>query len=404
LVSDIESYASLLRKLSNSWFPAQVEVFFDGASLVMTEETIAGSQHSIDMEMFMIGGDYGERILRMLDSKAREGVKVRLIHREGTSIRCGVALKRLGQYVTRSRNMDASHHYRPTVDRLFLNELKHSPIRRGHFPLHRFGHSLSAPLKLAHDKLIIVDGQCAIMGGMNLADAVAENHDLFVKITGHAVAAPSIAFEYDWSLTHPGKSGPNRTVFPPTSETGNTSDVLRFLTTRPHSRDQLDDVIGIIAAAKKRIWIEMFYVTEHRIIRALIRAIRRNVDVRVICDPNEYSLGLPMRGAPNLPFVGELAGGGVPIRLFDTAPGKQMHQKSMLLDDEFVYTGATNFTRMSFRANTESSVLIRSRSVAKIFEKRFLDDWRNFSKEPDHDLIRRRRSYLGIVRRLSRYI
>jgi phosphatidylserine/phosphatidylglycerophosphate/cardiolipin synthase-like enzyme len=381
-----------------------VEVFFDSASLIMAEETIANSRRSIDIEMFMIGGEYGERILRLLDSKARAGVKVRLIHREGVSIRCGVALKRFGQYVTRSRGMDASHHYRPTVDRLFSNELKLSPIRRGHFPLHRFGNFISNPLKLAHDKLIIVDGQFAIMGGMNLADAVAANHDLFIKFTGPAVAAPSAVFEYDWALAHPGKSSAGRAIIPPVIKGEDAIDALCFLTTRPHSRNQLEDVLQILATAKERIWIEMFYMTDPRIIHALILAAGKNVDVRILCDPNEYSLGLPMRGAPNLPFVGELAVADVPIRLFNTAPGRQMHQKSMLVDDELVYTGATNFTRMSFRSNTESSVLIRSRNVAKIFEQRFLEDWACFSTKPDWRILRKRQFYLSIVRRLSRYM
>ena len=402
--TDTEFRVSLLRQINNRWFPAKIEVFFDRNAHSMAEETIAGAQRTIEMEMFMIGGEYGERVMQLLDDKARKGICVRLIHREGASIRCGVALKKLGQLLGRSRNRHSSHHYIPAVDHLFATHLKHSPIQRSHFPLSRFGSILSAPLKLAHDKLIIIDRQFAIMGGMNLASAVAENHDLFIRISGPAVSAATALFESDWLLTHPDHTSDRPSVPSPRTNSVDTPDEVRFLTTRPQAQDHVTDVLQLMAAAKERLWLEMFYLTEPTIIRALILAVKRNLDVRIICDPNEFSLGLPMRGAPNLPFVAELAAAGVPVRLFRSAPGSQMHQKSMLIDTDFVYTGATNFTQMSFRANTESSVLIRSRNVTGIFERRFLEDWNSFSTPPDHDIIRRRRLYLGVVRHLSRYI
>ena len=393
---------SFFRHLSNSWFDGRVEVFFDRDSLTMVEATIAGAQCSIDMEMFMIGGEYGERILRLLDRKARNGVQVRLIHREGASIRFGVLLKRLAHRITLRRRMNAERHYVPATDRLFQTELKFSPIMRGHFPLGHFGPCPLSPLKLAHDKLIIVDGNIAIMGGLNLAAAVADNHDLLIRISGPAVTAAAAIFTTDWSLTHPGEEGNSHGVsLDSISSAESGPDRLRFLVTRPGARKQLTAVLQLIDGACERLWIEMFYLTEPLIIQALSQAVIRGVNVRVICDPNEYSLGLPMRGAPNLPFVSDMIAAGVPVRLFRALPGNQMHQKSLLLDSEHVYTGATNFTRMSFLANTESSVVIRSKHVAEIFERRFREDWEEHSVLPDMNLIRRRRAYLGVVRLLS---
>ena len=75
------------------WHPGCVEVFFDRAALAMALRTLRAARASIDMEMFLLGGQLGLRVLRLLDQKARAGVRVRLIHRECPSIRAGVVAK-----------------------------------------------------------------------------------------------------------------------------------------------------------------------------------------------------------------------------------------------------------------------------------------------------------------------
>jgi phosphatidylserine/phosphatidylglycerophosphate/cardiolipin synthase-like enzyme len=81
-----------------------------------------------------------------------------------------------------------------------------------------------------------------------------------------------------------------------------------------------------------------------------------------------------------------------------------MHQKSMLVDEEIVMVGATNYTRQSFRVNTESMFVIKNGELAGIFEARFLTDWRRFSDLPHTDTIVSRRIYYLLARWVSRYI
>ena len=131
---------------------------------------------------------------------------------------------------------------------------------------------------------------------------------------------------------------------------------------------------GCTAGARRRIWVQMFHVTEPTLVRALGRAARRAVDVRVLCDPNEFSLGVQLSGAPNLPFVKALMELGVPVHLCDAAPGAQMHQKSIVVDSSRVFAGATNLTRQSFRVNTESAFFVDGPDLAEVFERRFTDE------------------------------
>jgi phosphatidylserine/phosphatidylglycerophosphate/cardiolipin synthase-like enzyme len=384
-----------------------IDVFFDRRALAMAVRTVRSARRSVDLEMFLIGGPLGRAVLRQLDRKARAGVRVRLLHREGLTIRAVAACKPWLKATRRWQQAHPEHHYTPEVGRIFRGPLSGSPIQRAGFPLRAFRGRGFAPLKLAHDKIIVVDDETAIVGGMNLATAVCRNCDLLLRLTGPAAAAPAAVFEYDWRLAA-GRKAP----FPHWVAGSNgegpevraDDDRLRMVVTRPDCANQLDAVRGLISGARRRIWVQMFYVTDPVVVGDLIAARARGVDVRVLCDANEFSLGLRLHGAPNLPFVEDLLRGGVAARVFDSRPGTQMHQKSIVVDSRFVFAGATNLTRQSFRVNTESAVIVDDADLARTFEDRFEQCWTSGAAEPSPRTFERRRLYLGVVRALSRFI
>lgn len=385
------------------WLPATVDVAFDHAGLAMVIGALEQAQESIDVEMFLIGGEYGRRVLRLLDSKAREGVRVRLINQEADSISAGRYLKKLLLTLDPVHGTQPQHHYTPVVDELFAGELSDSPVQRAAYPLRAFKQG-SAFLRLAHDKLIIIDSRLAITGGMNLATSVLKNHDLMIAVSGPAVAGPVAIFNYDWTLAT-GESPPISELSLGRAHGGSSlPQMLKFLVTRPECDDQYREIAGLIDGAQHRIWLHMFYLTEPAIIERLIAAHEREVDVRIIIDPNEYSLGLHLYGAPNIGFVGDLLSAGVAIRYYQSMPGRQMHQKSMIVDEELLYTGATNFTRQSLYANTESGLVIKDGGIVRIFSQRFREDWLQYSVEPSIEVLQRRRLYAWFVRFFARFI
>jgi phosphatidylserine/phosphatidylglycerophosphate/cardiolipin synthase-like enzyme len=395
---------ALLDDLGRTEFTGDVEAFFDADAIHMVEEEISLARTSIDLEVFMLGGPLGERVLRLLDQKARAGVRVRLIHAEGLSIRVGVAVKSL-MLLCAGRRVDPCRDHVPVARRLFGRDLARSPIEWARFPLSAFPGALTAPLQLAHDKLVLVDGDCAMTGGMNLSTATSNNHDLLLRIRGSAVAGMQLLFDYDFWLAR-GLRSELPTLRPaPDSLATNAlaTSSVQYLFTRPHGARALDVLVDVLRAARKRVWVEMFYVTEPRTIAALGDACSRGLDVRVICDPNEYSLGLRLRGAPNLPYARHLERLGVPVRLFQTRPGSQMHQKSLIIDDDLAVAGSTNLTRQSFRVNTESAAIVRGTALVRALEGRFLEDWRQ-SKAPHPSIYRQRRLYFLIVHALGRYV
>jgi hypothetical protein len=76
---------------SDDLLPGRAEAFVDRAALAMAVREIRRARTSIDLEVFMLGGPLGRRVLRLLDRMARAGVRVSLLHRDGLSIASGHA-------------------------------------------------------------------------------------------------------------------------------------------------------------------------------------------------------------------------------------------------------------------------------------------------------------------------
>ncbi len=388
--------ASGSRVTDSGWRSGRVEAFFDRRALAMALRTLRGARSSIDLEMFLIGGRLGERTLRLLDRKARAGIRVRLIQRDITGVHAGgLAIRALARLLSFEGDRP-EYHYVPLVERLFSTELRGSPIERRRFPMRLFRRAGFRPFRVAHDKILVVDDEIAVTGGMNLATAVARNHDVLVRVTGPAVVSLAAVFEHDWRMASDPEARPPD--LPPEPRSGSWPHRLRFIVTRPRRAEQLDVILELIGGAARRVWVEMFVLAEPRIVAALAAARSRGLDVRVLVDPMEYSLGIRLHGAPNLPFVEDLLRAGVSVHLFRNAPGRQMHQKSVVADGCRVLTGTTNFTRYAFRANTESSILVEGDDVARIYEQRFLDDWLHESAPPDPAIFVRRRAWMRLIR------
>lgn len=104
----------------------------------------------------------------------------------------------------------------------------------------------------------------------------------------------------------------------------------------------------------------MFYLADRPIIRALKRAARRGVSLRVLLDPNKDAFGRTKNGMPNRQVAHELVTAGVPVRWAATH-GEQMHAKLLVARHADcageVLLGSANFTRRNVRDfNLETNV------------------------------------------------
>lgn len=233
-------------------------------------------------------------------------------------------------------------------------------------------------VNIDHVKLMVIDGNQALIGGMNWSSHSPANHDADVKIQGPVVSQAEHIFDDDW-LFSGGKANPAAGHKEPT-----TSDKIKFLTTTPQeegggSNDIKTAVMDGIAGAKKSVHVEMYTFTDTHVVQAMKDAHARGVDVKVIVDPTQKTY--------NQPAVDELKKSGIDVRWYkaDASTRQLLHAKWGVFDDSELIIGSANWTGAGLsadgipsataKANHEADVDIKDSATASVFEKQFMKDW-----------------------------
>ncbi|MBK7419997.1 MAG: phospholipase D-like domain-containing protein [Nitrospira sp.] len=134
----------------------------------------------------------------------------------------------------------------------------------------------------------------------------------------------------------------------------------------------IDRVVGLYAHATRYIYVSVYALTAPSVVKALVEAKRRGVDVRVITDrerlndPKQHSAVNTLRLA------------GVPIRI--NRHDALMHLKQVVIDDAVNTSGSANHTTSGNRYNDERlDVITDARLTAKAREK-FLTMWNDHER------------------------
>lgn len=139
------------------------------------------------------------------------------------------------------------------------------------------------------------------------------------------------------------------------------------------NRRYFDETLRAIQEAKKSIFLVMYHVPFDpsdrtspvtRLIEALIEVKGRGVRVRVILD-QEIRTERSRKGAPmkNLRAYHFLKENGVSVS-FDSL-GKRTHAKLLVIDEEIVILGSTNWSREALDENYEANLRVRSPETAR---------------------------------------
>lgn len=255
-----------------------------------------------------------------------------------------------------------------------------------------------------HRKLCVVDGRVGYLGGMNIADRYIDGgrkfdywRDTHVRVEGPVVAALQYSFAVDWHfmgqplieeavITHPtpsGKIAAQLLTSGPTSQW--TSIALMF-----HKA---------IASARKRVYIQTpYFLPTDTLLKDLTTAALAKVDVRVMIPAHSDSVLLNFASAS---YITQTLRAGVKFYFYTAG---MLHSKVIIVDDEFVTIGSTNFDFRSFEHNFEGNLFFYSRE----FASRMLDIYRadlrkceriNPAKWRSRPLVRR--AVESVVRLLS---
>jgi phosphatidylserine/phosphatidylglycerophosphate/cardiolipin synthase-like enzyme len=222
--------------------------------------------------------------------------------------------------------------------------------------------------KANHRKLIVCDdgkgGITGIITSANAHDASSLHSNVGIRVSGAALlplleSELALAREAGWQGEWAVPELAEATIASP-----ETTAQVQVLTEGEIAAAILRNIEG--ARACDTIDVAMFYLSERRMVRALIAAARRGVTVRVILDPNKDAFGRSKNGIPNRSVATELGAasdGAIKVRWFRTH-GEQFHSKLVAIRtaNEYWFTlGSANLTRrnlddFNLEANLAASV------------------------------------------------
>jgi phosphatidylserine/phosphatidylglycerophosphate/cardiolipin synthase-like enzyme len=216
-------------------------------------------------------------------------------------------------------------------------------------------------MKANHRKVLVADdgagGLIGLVGSMNPHDASGAHSNTALQVRGAALTA-LLASELavarfsgwrgDWPMPAVVATAAPAATAATTAPRAGPALRLRTLT-EGAIRDALLEQIAL-AQRDDRIDLAMFYLSERRIIDALVAAAARGVTIRVLLDPNRDAFGREKNGIPNRPVASELvtrSDGAIKLRWYRTH-GEQFHSKLFALhqaDRSWLTTGSANLTR-----------------------------------------------------------
>lgn len=138
------------------------------------------------------------------------------------------------------------------------------------------------------------------------------------------------------------------------------------------------------------IKIGIFYFSERKILKSIIKAHKRGVKIKIIMDANKDAFGKQKNGIPNRAVAYEMykkSKGKIDIRWYNTS-GEQFHSKFIMIkgnEETIIIGGSANFTKRNiddynFETNVEL-VLENNNEIILEVDKYFEKLWENKDAE-----------------------
>jgi cardiolipin synthase A/B len=328
----------------------RIELLENGRFFDVLFPELQQAKSSVHLETFLSKeGEVTRKLAAILSERARAGVEVRVM-------------------------LDGSGG--KTFGKAGLKEMTGAGCRVQHYHRIRLA-NLGRINNRTHRKIVIVDGRIGYVGGHCmvdswLGDAQDKEHfrDVTARIEGPIVAQLQSAFSDNW-IEECGEVITGEHIFPELKPAGPTTGHVVFVSpTGTTSTLKLLHNLAI-KAARKRIRIQNPYFLPDPDARdALVEAVKRGVDVRVMLPATEASDSPIVQHASHHHYGTLLKGG---VKLYDYQR-TLLHQKVFVVDGEWSSIGSTNFDDRSFEINDEISLVTYDKGVAAELERIFEED------------------------------
>lgn len=358
ITEEQKNIIKLSYNLSRSPFTVnnEIDIYTDGASKFESlKQDLLNAKKSILLQYYIFLDDIiGNEIADILISKAKQGVMVKVIY------------DHIGSFSARNR---------------FFDKMKQHGVETHPFFRVNFPHFANRINWRNHRKIVVIDGNIGYIGGMNIADRYVnglpngeEWRDTHFRVRGDIVESLIYSFAIDWNFLKKDPYVPE--VKTERSEICNLTGV-QLVTGGPTERwnNLTLCFLRAISSARRKILIQTpYFLPTDGLLNALEAAALAKIDVRIMMPRNTDSRLLHYA---SFSYITQCLKAGIKVYLYE--PG-MLHAKAMIIDDNFVTAGSTNFDFRSFENNFECNLLIYDTEINRKMRAIFFNDLKRCKK------------------------
>ncbi|KRL04207.1 cardiolipin synthetase [Liquorilactobacillus oeni DSM 19972] len=336
----------------------RVEIITDGKEKFQRLfEDVKKAKNHIHVEYYTFYNDkIGNEFLHLLERKAKEGVKVRIIYDS------------LGSRGTKKRFFEHLRSLGGEAESFFGDHRSFSNFRLNYRD---------------HRKLVIIDGSVGYIGGFNVGDQYLGRdlkfghwRDTHLRVSGNAAEAMQSRFFMDWNATVPKRRiNYQENYFPLVPRQGETS--IQIVSSGPDNEVQKIKLgyIKLINSAAEYVLIQTPYlIPDDSLFETLSLAALSGVKVKIM---------IPAK--PDHPFVYRatqyyakaLLENNVEIYRYDNG---FMHSKVLVVDGKISSVGSANMDYRSFKLNFEANAFLYDQRISMQLRNIFEEDMLHSTK------------------------
>ncbi|QTV06723.1 cardiolipin synthase [Faecalibacter bovis] len=301
---------------------------------------IRNAKHHIHLEYYIFElDDIGNEIINILIEKANDGVEVRITTDDFGS---------------------------PKLNKNYLELFKNTNVQYQTFLPVKFN-SLANSNFRNHRKILIIDGEIAFVGGINISDKYINNdsnklywRDTSLLIKGEAVNLLQLKFWMDWKMT----DGLDFNIFSydyiKIHDEVKNGAIVGFAFTTPGAPIQsaMESMILAITLAKKKVRITTpYFIPSDEFKSALLIAVNSGVEVELLMPKNGDSIIVQ---EASLSFTKKLMEQNVKVYLYEKG---FVHAKTIVIDDDLAFIGTVNLDNRSFFINFELTAIVHDQAL-----------------------------------------
>ena len=267
-----------------------------------------------------------------------------------------------------------------------------------------------------HEKILVVDGSRAIVGGRNLEDRYFKDWvDLDLRLEGPVVRDIQNGFLRNWDFFARNlkqETSPPR-VFDKPRRSGDRQ--ARFVQSRPWLGEYhtMETVVTAIQLARERILVSSQYLVlpESLLQKAFIEAARRGVEVRILT--NSYltgqEVGFSAGHSITLRYCEPLLEAGVRIHEMkgpkdEKAAKPYLHAKELCIDGKWAAVGSFNLSMRSCFIESENLVVVQDPDFVREREEEFLRMLRRDATEMTRKTLKEQRERFKAMMAVTDYL